>query len=97
MRRLFPRRELCHRHDFITAGALENQLYLLSLNRAGRDYGGSAFCRPWMDETRPKLLFDAHREELRRFEVTAGEIRAARASYSFLADRLADYDALPCR
>lgn len=84
-------------HDFITARALENQLYLLSLNRAGRDYGGSAFCRPWMDETRPKLLFDAHREELRRFEVTAGEIRAARASYSFLADRLADYDALPCR
>lgn len=84
-------------HDFITARALENQLFLLSLNRAGRDYGGSAFCRPWMDETRPMERFDASREEeLRRFEVSTDEIRAARENYSFLADRLPDYDALPC-
>ena len=84
-------------HDFITARALENQVYLLSLNRAGRDYGASAFCRPWMDETRPKRVFDAHREELRRFEVSRQEVREARAAYSFLADRLPDYAALPRR
>lgn len=84
-------------HDFAATRALENQVFLLSLNRAGRDYGNSAFCRPWMDETHPMQVFDAYREELRRFEVTGEEIARARARYSFLADRLADYDALPCR
>lgn len=82
-------------HDFITARALENQVYLLSLNRAGRDYGGSAFCRPWMDETRPKALLEPHAEELRYFDVRAGEIAEARRDYSFLKDRLPDYGALP--
>jgi len=82
-------------HDFITARALENQVYLLSLNRAGRDYGRSAFCTPWMDETRPKTVFHDHREDLRGFDVTRAGIVAARDSYSFLADRLTDYDALP--
>jgi len=84
-------------HDFITARALENQVFVLSLNRAGRDYGASAFCRPWMDETRPLQVFDARREEFRRFEVRGDEIDRARTRYSFLADRLPDYDALPCR
>lgn len=84
-------------HEFITARALENQTYLLSLNRAGPHFGGSAFCRPWMDETRPKLLFDAHAEDLRWFDVSADEIAAARDGYTFLKDRLPDYDALPDR
>lgn len=84
-------------HDFAATRALENQVFVLSLNRAGRDYGNSVFCRPWMDETRPKLLFDARCEELRRFTVSGDEIAQARARYSFLADRRADYDALPCR
>lgn len=82
-------------HDFITARALENQIYLLSLNRAGADYGGSALCHPWMDETRPKSLFDAHREDLRWFDIDASEIAAARRDYSFLKDRLPDYARLP--
>lgn len=82
-------------HDFITARALENQVYLLSLNRAGRDFGGSAFCRPWMDETRPKSLFQPHAEDLRVFDVSAEEIARARRDYSFLQDRLPDYRALP--
>ena len=82
-------------HEFITARALENQLYLLSLNRAGTHFGGSAFCRPWMDETMPKLLFDPHAEDLRWFDVTASAIADARQGYTFLKDRLPDYDALP--
>lgn len=82
-------------HEFITARALENQVYLLSLNRAGAAFGGSAFCRPWMDETLPKDLFDAHAEDLRWFDVMAEEIAAARRAYTFLDDRLPDYDALP--
>lgn len=82
-------------HDFITARALENQVYLLSLNRAGPHFGGSALCRPWMDETAPKLLFDAHAEDLRWFDVRAAEVIAARQGYTFLKDRLPDYDDLP--
>lgn len=82
-------------HDFATTRALENQVYLLSLNRAGKNYGHSAFCRPWMDETRPKTLFHEHDEDLRRFDISRTEVAGARDSYSFLADRLADYDALP--
>jgi len=82
-------------HDFITARALENQVYLLSLNRAGADFGRSAFCRPWMDATSPMQILDEHREELRRFDVVSTEIAKARESYSFLADRLPDYDDLP--
>jgi len=82
-------------HDFITTRALENQVYLLSLNRAGADYGRSAFCAPWMDESRPMLLMDDHGEDLRYFDVTRAEIDRARATYSFRVDRLADYDALP--
>ena len=82
-------------HDFITARALENQVYLLSLNRAGAHFGGSAFCHPWMDETRPKHLFDPHKEDLRWFDVTRTEIAEAREGYTFLKDRLPDYDALP--
>jgi len=82
-------------HEFITARALENQLYLLSLNRAGVEFGGSAFCSPWMDETRPKDLFEAHAEELRWFDVDAAEIARARRDYTFLGDRLPDYHALP--
>jgi nitrilase len=82
-------------HDFITARALENQLYLLSLNRAGADYGGSAFCYPWMDETRPRAQFDPHAEDLRYFEVSRADMENARRAYTFLADRLPDYGKLP--
>jgi nitrilase len=36
---------------------MENQVYLLSLNRAGADYGGSVFCPPWLDDDHPPQFF----------------------------------------
>lgn len=82
-------------HAFITARALENQLYLLSLNRAGANYGGSAFCQPWMDQTRPLERLADHAEELRYFDLSSDTVTTARSDYSFLADRLDDYAGLP--
>lgn len=44
-------------HSFAVTRAMENQVYLLSLNRAGADYGGSVFCPPWLDDDHPPQFF----------------------------------------
>ena len=82
-------------HAFATARAIENQVFLLSLNRAGRDYGNSLFCYPWMDETRHPDQFAEHDEDLRHILIDSCDMHKARADYSFLQDRLNRYD-LPC-
>lgn len=82
-------------HAFATARAIENQIFFLSLNRAGRDYGNSLFCYPWMDETRGPLHFAEHDEELRHIAIYHQRLRDARADYTFLGDRWDSYD-LPC-
>lgn len=76
-------------HDFVIARALENQVFFLSLNRAGRDYGRSMFCPPWVDESRPPFVFEEHGEQLVRLIAERGEIALARERYPFLKDRLA--------
>lgn len=78
-------------HDFTTTRAMENQIYLLSLNRAGKSYGGSAMCYPWMDENHPRLDFSHFHEQLHYFDITSDTINEARKDYSFLADRLEGY------
>jgi len=37
-------------HPFVITRAMENQVYVLSLNRAGPDFGSSIFCPPWVDD-----------------------------------------------
>jgi nitrilase len=81
-------------HPFATTRALENQIYLLSLNRAGRTYGSSMFCRPWMDETKHPIKFPDHAEHFQHITLTKSEIADARENYTFLADKLPQYDAL---
>lgn len=83
-------------HHFVVTRALENQAYMLSLNRAGETYGGSVFCAPWVDETAEPIGFGKG-EELRRFEIDPAEIVRVRQAYSFLADTRDDYAALPIR
>ena len=78
-------------HPFATTRAIENQVYFLSLNRAGEYYGASLFCRPWMDKNTVPLHFLAHDECFQVIEVKRSEIEQARANYSFLRDRLTDY------
>lgn len=79
-------------HDFTTTRALENQVFFLSLNRAGEHYGCSRFCYPWMDEARGPIKFAQTDEEFRIIELDPSEITQARETYSFLKDRLADYN-----
>ena len=74
-------------HDFVVTRALENQVFFLSLNRAGSEYGKSIFCPPWVDEYRCPFVFDDHEEQLTRLIVERGEITLARERYSFLKDR----------
>jgi len=76
-------------HSFVITRALENQVFFLSLNRAGQDYGRSVFCPPWVDESRRPFVFENHDEQIVRLIAERGEIALARERYSFLRDRLA--------
>ncbi len=80
-------------YHFVVARAVENQVYLLSLNRAGADWGGSMFCAPWADETAEPLNF-GDEETLVRFEVDTGQIDQVRRDYTFVEDAKTDYAAL---
>jgi nitrilase len=84
-------------HPFVITRALENQCFVVSLNRAGDDYGGSIFCPPWVDADIHPTVFDARAEEFRLLTVHRAGLNTARATYSFLRDRLDDYtrDPLP--
>jgi predicted amidohydrolase len=78
-------------HSFVITRALENQVFFLSLNRAGKDYGKSVMCPPWADENRRPFTFDEHREQLQRLVTERDEIARARERYSFLKDRRESY------
>lgn len=78
-------------HAFATIRAIENQVYFLSLNRAGGHFGHSVFCPPWIDEDNQPLTFDEHNEQLSVVEIDRTSIETARTDYTFLQDRLADY------
>jgi len=81
-------------HDFTTTRALENQVFFLSLNRAGEHYGNSRLCYPWMDENRMPVRFAEHDEQLINLVIDPAEIAAARQAYTFLKDRLPSYTKL---
>ncbi|MEM7069990.1 MAG: carbon-nitrogen hydrolase family protein [Pseudomonadota bacterium] len=81
-------------HDFAVTRALENQIFFLSLNRAGENYGNSIFCWPWMDETLQPVPFEANNEEFKHLTLEREMLENARREYSFLKDRLEDYSLL---
>ena len=78
-------------HSFVTTRAMENQTYLLSINRAGSDYGNSLFCPPWMDENHPAVAFAEHAEQFRIFDLDPDLPADTRSMYTFLKDRHAKY------
>lgn len=78
-------------HPFAIARALENQVFFLSLNRAGDDYGNSLFCPPWQDENTPPLVFSETAEDFRLITLDRETQAKARLDYTFLKDRLDDY------
>ncbi|MGS4947070.1 carbon-nitrogen hydrolase family protein [Meridianimarinicoccus sp. RP-17] len=82
-------------HPFVLTRALENQCFVVSLNRAGAEYGNSIFCPPWVDADTHPTVFDAHAEEFRLLTLDHATLVEARKTYSFLRDRLDDYGAEP--
>jgi len=82
-------------HSFAITRAMENQLYLLSLNRAGEYYGESIFCLPWMDDKHAEVNFSGHDEDFRYLQIERASIDRAREQYGFLKDRLDNYSLLP--
>ncbi|WP_298848128.1 carbon-nitrogen hydrolase family protein [uncultured Ruegeria sp.] len=81
-------------HSFAKTRAMENQIYFLSLNRAGKTWGNSIFCLPWMDENIPPERFADTDEDFRYLSINREHLLKARENYTFLKDRLADYDTL---
>lgn len=81
-------------HPFATTRALENQVFFLSLNRAGTNYGNSLFCWPWMDENTSPIEFPQYEEALTTITIKRPILEQVRRDYSFLKDRLSDYTCL---
>ena len=79
---------------FVTTRSMENQLYLLSLNRAGVDYGQSMFASPWTDQQTPIIMLDDSSECFARFTVCSSCIAKIRQNYTFLIDKLDNYETL---
>jgi nitrilase len=78
-------------HPFAIARALENQVFFLSLNRAGLTYGNSLFCLPWQDEKTPQLEFAETEEDFRIIILDRETQAKARDQYTFLKDKLENY------
>jgi len=78
-------------HQFAITRALENQIYFVSLNRAGTHYGDSLFIPPWVDERQHPTRFAEHDEQLQRLEIHRATIDNARNTYPFLRDRRDSY------
>jgi len=83
-------------HDFAITRAIENQSYLISLNRAGAQYGHSVFCPPWIDENNLPEELDEHTEEFKVVTIDKKILQQVRLDYSFLKDKLPSY-ALPIK
>ncbi len=80
-------------HAFAVCRALENQIYFLSINRAGAAYGSSIFCPPWIDGTRKETVFPAE-ETFRFLKVDHSVIEQVRQEFPFRRDKMADYRTL---
>ncbi|MEL7012086.1 MAG: carbon-nitrogen hydrolase family protein, partial [Pseudomonadota bacterium] len=74
-------------HPFAITRALENQVFFLSLNRAGPTYGRSLFCPPWQDDDTTPLLFEETREDIQLITLDRHALADARRNYTFLGDR----------
>jgi nitrilase len=73
-------------HTFVTTRAMENSIYIMSVNRAGEYNGCSVFCPPFVDhETLPVSM--GSEEGLLKGEVDLDHLQRIRSTYPFLKDR----------
>ncbi|MDZ7851164.1 MAG: carbon-nitrogen hydrolase family protein [Halomonas sp.] len=81
-------------HAFVTTRAMENQLYWLSLNRAGDDWGQSLFCPPLVDDDHPPLAF-GNDEQWHWLTLDKETVREARVRLPLAQDQRDDLEVLP--
>lgn len=80
-------------HHFVITRALENQVYYLSLNRSGKNWGNSIFCPPWID-SKIKPVVMGEEECLEILKVSKQQIMLSRDTYPFYQDKLKHYENL---
>ena len=81
-------------HAFVTTRAMENQLYWLSLNRAGPDWGHSLLCPPLVDDEHPPQIF-GEAEAWQRLTLSRDALQEARRRLPLGQDRREDLAELP--
>ena len=79
-------------HAFVKTRAMENQVYMVSLNRAGDNFGHSVFMPPWVDSANEATVFSDKSEEFRLLTLRKQAIENARREYHFISDALPNYD-----
>lgn len=80
-------------HSFVVTRALENQIYWISLNRAGENFGHSILCPPCIDVNSPQTIL-SQKETLVYFKIDTNTIKQSRNKYTFLKDELPNYSGL---
>ena len=81
-------------HHFSITRAIENQVHLLTLNRAGEMYGSSLFVPPWLDDDHQATPFGTE-ETCRLLELDMAYTEEIRRRYSYRSDQVENYDGLP--
>ncbi|MFT5505192.1 MAG: putative amidohydrolase [Gammaproteobacteria bacterium] len=76
--------------SFVCTRALENQVYFISLNRAGSGWGYSRFCPPWFENENEVIELNED-EVFYCYKLDRTLLRNADASYPLKRDRIADY------
>lgn len=79
-------------HAFVKTRAMENQVYVVSLNRAGNNFGNSVCMPPWVDENTRPVVFAEHNEQFKTLALSKTAIQQAREEFHFLDDRLPSYE-----
>ena len=80
-------------HRFAIARAVENQVYFLSVNRAGDQWGQTILCPPWVDVTsEPTVMGEEESSEVIRLSKV--QIEQVRTKYPILHDQHSDYTKL---
>lgn len=81
-------------HAFVTARAMENQQWWLSLNRAGEAWGHSLLCPPLVDEAHPVMDFGPE-ERWQSLTLSNAALAEAREQLPLSRDRRDDLARLP--
>jgi len=77
-------------HTFVITRAVENQIYIASINRASNENGASIFCPPMIDDNyKPTLL--GTEEGILVGEISLDFVSEIRKIYNFRGDRLSKY------